>query len=58
MKNGAFVLWLIGHSLVKIIYDYANYSMGITHSDGVQLAADVTGIIVFIAIAWLLYEKG
>ena len=58
MENIAFVIWMIGYPLVVIIDRYVGYLMKKPESsNNVKLAATTVSILLYVFVAFRLYES-
>ena len=58
MENIAFVIWMIGYPLVVVIDRYVGYLMEKPESsNNVKLAATAASILLYIFVAFRLYES-
>lgn len=57
MKNIPFVIWMLGYSVVMLLWNRVFPKHDPSVSDGVKLFASALDTFMWLYIGWLLYEK-
>ncbi len=56
MENIAFVIWMLGFPLVRIIEGYVSFLIGVNYSDNIKFVAAIVNILLYIFVALRLYD--